>query len=87
MSLARVLNVETDYTGSVCQLTGPEGSVVFGRVDPHGVVMEFNGQYLSIDKKNLPILARFFAAAGVLLGVDINEGWDAPEQTTRGFHV
>jgi hypothetical protein len=79
----------TENTGGSCQVAGPEGAVQFHRVDPHGVVMQFAGNDLSIGKEHLPVLARYLAAAAMLLGVPLNEGWDSPDggQTTGGFRV
>ena len=80
--MTRIANVTTANTGGSCQINGPEGSVQFHRLDPHGVVMQYAGQQLSIRKELLPVLARYLNAAALLQGVDINEGWDAPEQVT-----
>jgi hypothetical protein len=77
--MTRIMNVTTSNTGGGLDVNGPEGQVQFRRVDPHGVLMKFGDQYLSIAKEDLPTVARFFGAATLLLGVDLNEGWDAPE--------
>jgi hypothetical protein len=81
-SMTRVAYVTTDNSGGSCQIAGPEGQVQFHRVDPHGVVMQFGDLQLSIHKDSLPVLARYLNAAALLLGVDINEGWDDPEQVS-----
>jgi hypothetical protein len=72
----RLLYLTTGNTGGSLDVTGVEGQAQFRRLDPDGVRMLYAGQYLSIDKDALPTVARFFGAAAVLLGVDINEGWD-----------
>jgi hypothetical protein len=74
--MTRIANVDTSVTGGSMQLAGPEGTVQFHRVDPHGVVMQYAGQQLSINKELLPVLGRYAMAAALLLGVDINEGWN-----------
>jgi hypothetical protein len=77
--MIRMAYVSTANTGASMTLLAPEGTVVFQRVDPHGVVAEIDGKTLSITKEALPVLGRFFLAAGIQLGVDINEGWDAAQ--------
>jgi hypothetical protein len=84
-----IVYVTTENTGGSCQIVGPEGAVQFHRVDPHGVVMQFGEGQLSINKENLPILYRYLAAAALLLGVPLNDGWDSVDgdQTSGGFRV
>jgi len=74
----RLLYVTTANTGGSLDINGPEGTAQFRRADPHGVVMLWAGRPLSIGGHLLPEVARFFAAAAIRLGVDINEGWDHP---------
>ena len=78
--MTRVAYVTTENTGGSLDINGPEGQMQMRRIDPHGVVIQFGGQKLSVHKGLLPILGRYFLAAGLLLGEDINDGWDA-EQT------
>lgn len=72
----RILYVTTANTGGTLNLTVPEGVGEWRRVDPHGVLFQ-GPPNMSIAKGDLPAVARFFAAAAMALGVDINEGWDA----------
>lgn len=74
--MTRVAYVTTEHTGGSLDVTGPEGQLQARRVDPHGVVLALGGQKLSVHKDLLPILGRFFLAAALLQGVEINEGWD-----------
>lgn len=61
--------ISTEHTGGSLDVPGPEGMVQFRRMDPHGVLMVFNGKdKLSIKKEDVPIMAKFFAAAALLLG-------------------
>lgn len=75
----RVAFFTTTNTGGSMDMNGPEGQVQLRRADPHGVIMMFGDRQFSIQKHFTPILGRYFLAAGVLLGQDINEGWDTPE--------
>jgi hypothetical protein len=75
----RIAYLTTANTGGSLDINGPEGVIQLRRVDPHGVVMMFHGHQLSIHKDLLPILGRFSLAAAILLGVDINEGWDGDQ--------
>lgn len=78
----RVAYVTTANTGGSLELYGgPEGSAALRRVDPHGVLLVVRDQELFIEKPLLPMIGRYFMAAAILLGQDINEGWDSPEQT------
>lgn len=79
----RVAYVTTANTGGSLDFYGPEGSAALRRVDPHGVLIVVRGQELSINKPLLPTIGRYFMAAAILLGEDINEGWDR-EQTING---
>lgn len=79
MSLTRIAYVTTANTGASMNLAAPEGLVRFERVDPHGVVISVAGNVYSITKDALPYLGRFFLAAGLQLGVDINANWDAEQ--------
>ena len=78
--MTRVAYVTTANTGTGVKVTGPEGTLEAVRVDPHGVVLTLNGRQFSINKELLPVLGRYFLAAGLLLGEDINAGWDAEGQ-------
>lgn len=78
--MTRYAYVTTANTGGSLEINGPEGQVQFHRVDPHGVVIQFGpGIQLSVHKDLLPLMARYLLGASLLLGVDINEGWDAPQ--------
>lgn len=79
MGIARVAYVDTDWTGAEATIAAPEGAVQLKRVDPHGVILAAGGQTYSISKEALPVLGRYFLAAGLMLGVDINEGWNGPQ--------
>lgn len=71
----RVAYVSTTNTGAHMTLATPEGVIRFRRIDPHGVLMEIGGQTYSVTKDALPFAGRFFLAAALMLGVDINAGW------------
>lgn len=77
--MTRVAYVTTENTGEQCQITTGQGVVRLDRVDPHGVLIVAAGQEFGVTPANLPYIGRFFLAAALKLGVDINEGWDAPQ--------
>jgi hypothetical protein len=81
--MTRVAYVTTANTGDVLTVRGPEGLLQCKREDPHGVVMVLNGQTLSINKELLAIIGRYFLAAGILLGEDVNANWDAETQNAQ----
>jgi hypothetical protein len=78
--MTRVAYVTTANTGDTLTVRGPEGVFQCQRVDPHGVGIQLNGQVLSLNKELLAIIGRYFLAAGLLLGQDINAGWDSEDQ-------
>jgi len=67
----RLMYVSTAYTGGSMDVTGPEGVLQFRRCDPHGVVMMYGGKQLSIRKEDLITISRYFAAAGIILGMPL----------------
>jgi len=67
----RLMYVSTAYTGGSMDVTGPEGVAQFRRCDPHGVVMMYGGKQLSIRKEDLITISRYFAAAGIILGMPL----------------
>ena len=75
-----MLYFTTRNTGGSLDLRTPEGVMQFRREDPHGVLAQVAGGLLqfSIQKQDLAAIARFFAAAGTMLGEPINDGWDKP---------
>ena len=78
--LTRMAYVTTKNTGGSLDINGPEGQIQMRRVDPHGVVIQFGPDVqFSVHKELLPILGRFAFGAALLLGVDINEGWDSDQ--------
>jgi hypothetical protein len=78
--MTRVAYVTTSNTGGSLAINGPEGQVQMHRVSPDGVVIQFGPAIqLSVHKELLPIVGRYFLAAALLLGVDINEGWDSEQ--------
>jgi hypothetical protein len=79
-SMTRVAYVTTANTGDILTVRGPEGRLECKREDPYGVVMVVNGQTLSLNKELLAVIGRYFLAAGLLLGQDVNAGWDAEDQ-------
>ena len=76
----RVAYVTTANTGVGIELSTPEGSIQAQRVDPHGVVLMAGGKQFSINKELLPVLGRYFLAAAIQLGQDINHDWNAETQ-------
>jgi hypothetical protein len=75
--VTRMAMVTTENTGGALDITGPEGVAEFRRLDPYGVLIQFGpGVHLSVHKDLLPIVGRYFLAAAILLGVDVNDGWD-----------
>jgi len=81
--MTRVAYVTTANTGDVLTVRGPEGLLQAKRENPHGVVLVLNGQTLSINKELLAIIGRYFLAAGILLGEDVNANWDAEDQNAQ----
>ena len=85
-----LLYFTTENTGGSLDLTVPEGVAEVRRHNTDGVLWMGPPQ-MSIQKDDLPAVARFFAAAAFMCGVDINAGWDAvsppfpmgPEGITR----
>lgn len=77
--LMRVAYVSTANTGASMTVLAPEGVIKFDRVDPHGVMVTIGGQTYSVTKDALPMAGRFFLAAALVLGVDINAGWDGEQ--------
>lgn len=77
--MSRILYVTTANTGGSLDVPTPEGVLQARRIDPHGVLVMAGEETFSVPKSELPMIARFFAAAAVRLGVDINDSWDAPE--------
>jgi len=67
----RLMYISTAYTGGSMDVTGPEGVAQFRRCDPHGVVMMYGGKQLSIRKEDLITISRYFAAAGIILGMPL----------------
>jgi hypothetical protein len=80
MPLTRIAYVTTANTGAEATITTPEGTIQMTRFDPDGVILHVDGKTFSLSKDALPLLGRFFLAAALQLGVDINAGWDQ-EQT------
>lgn len=78
--LTRMAYVTTENTGGSLDVTGPEGQLQLRRADPHGVVLMFNGQQLSIHADLLPAIGRYFFGAAMALGMadTMNDGWDTP---------
>lgn len=74
-----ILYFTTANTGGGLDLSVPEGTGQFRREDPHGVLF-IGPSNMSIQKRDLPTIARFFAGAAMLLGTsqgELNMGWDA----------
>lgn len=78
-AMTRMAFISTEHTGGSLDVTGPEGTLQARRVDPHGVVIMIGDHQVSVIKELLPILGRYFLAAGLLLGQEINNGWDKPQ--------
>lgn len=77
--MTRVAYITTENTGGSLDVPAPEGMMQVRRVDPHGVRIEIGQEGLSVKKENLAMMGRFFLAAALLLGQDINAGWDDKE--------
>jgi hypothetical protein len=84
MTMARVAYVTTANTGLGANINTPEGTIRLERADPHGLIITAGGQSYRLSKESLPYLGRFFFAAALQLGVDINAGWDAPQDSGQG---
>jgi hypothetical protein len=80
MPLTRIAYVTTANTGAAATITTPEGTIKMQRFDPDGVLLQVDGKTFSLSKEALPFLGRFFLAAALELGQDINAGW-GQEQT------
>ena len=78
-AMVRMAYVDVTNTGRTMDFNFPEGHAHFERV-PEGVMMIVNGKPYGLSKEALPVIGRFFLAAAVMLGVDLNEGWDKPIQ-------
>jgi len=84
--LARQAWVDPSNTGAFMQIRTAQGLIELRRVDPHGVEVIFNGVAYGITAPHLAIIGRFFLAAGIALGQDINAGWDGPQHSQEeGF--
>lgn len=75
--ISRILYVTTANTGGSLDVPTAEGMIQARRYDPFGVQLMAAGQVFSIPKSELPLIARFYAAAAIRLDVDLNQGWDA----------
>jgi hypothetical protein len=73
--MTRIAYVSTETTGGSLDVPAPEGMIQARRVDPHGVLLLVGGQQYSVDKRHLAMMGRFFLAAALLLGEDINADW------------
>lgn len=80
--ITRMALITTENTGGSLDVPAPEGVMQVRRVDPHGVRIEIGQEALSVKKENLAMMGRFFLAAALLLGQDINAGWDDKEVGT-----
>lgn len=80
--MTRVAYITTENTGGSLDVPAPEGVMQVRRVDPHGCRIEIGQEGLSVKKENLVMIGRFFLAAALLLGQDINAGWDDKEPGT-----
>lgn len=84
----RMAWVTTENTGQYMEIRTAQGVIRLRRVDPHGVEVEFGGTAYGITAPHLAMVGRFFLAAGLQLGQDINEGWDQPQhKTEEGFQL
>lgn len=77
LPIIRMAWISTHHTGGSLDLPGPEGLLQVRRADPDGVILMLGTERLSIRKEDLPTIGRFFLAAGLMLGQDVNEAWDA----------
>jgi len=68
----RICYVDTATTGGALEVTGPEGVLRAKREDPHGVVVLLGQQQLSITPNALADIGKFFLAAAIHLGQDID---------------
>jgi len=83
LPIVRMAWVSTHHTGGSLDVPGPEGLLQARRVDPDGVIVMVNDQKISIRKEDLPAIGRYFLAAGLMLGQDPNEGWDAGQDGAK----
>lgn len=70
--------IDTAVTGGTMNLQTPQGTIRFERT-PFGVQMTVNGLPYVISKEGLSVMGRFFLAASILHGQDVNDGWDQPQ--------
>lgn len=77
--MTRMAYVTTESTGGSLDVTTPEGVLQARRIDPHGVVILAGIKKFSIPKEDLATIGRFFLAAALLLGEDINADWDGKQ--------
>lgn len=80
LPIIRQAYIDVRNTGAGMTLNTREGMLTFERIDPHGVQILVGDLAFGITKEALPYVGRFFLAAAVMLGEDLNEGWDKPIQ-------
>lgn len=76
--VSRIAYISVAHTGGSLDFQTPQCAVAARRVDPHGVQVRAGAQELSIQAADLVTIGRFFLAAAVMLGQDLNDGWDLP---------
>lgn len=74
--MTRVAYVTTENTGGSLDVPTPECVMKARRVAGGGVLVMVQDRWASIQSKDLAIIGRFFLAAALLLGEDINKDWD-----------
>ncbi len=73
--------INTAGTGRGMEVRPPEGLIQMETREPHGVLILVNGKdKLSVSAESLPYMARYFWAAALLCGVDLNEGWEGTQE-------
>lgn len=84
--IIRTAYVTTDNTGDGCSVRTGQGVIHLQRVTPFGVQITAGGKVHNVTAEMLPFIGRYFLAAAIALGVDINADWDKPQHhTDEGF--
>lgn len=80
MTIARVAYFDPTDTGGGLNFSDSVHQLSMQTHPGQGVMVTVGQYQVGIDKALLPVVARYFLAACVRLGIDPNDGWDQPQQ-------
>lgn len=84
--LSRHAWINPNITGAGMTIRTGQGVITLRRVDPHGVEIVFGGVAYGVTSPHLALIGRYFLAAAILQGQDINADWDGPQHSQdEGF--